>query len=123
MADALPVDIRHAAKIDRTRVARWAERVLAGERAAGGRPPLVHTAPARTHPARPCTPQPALAHPGPPVHTAARPRTPHARAHRALPVHTLCDVHEPVGAYRSRGGWRGTAARHGWAGAGPAAAP
>ena len=37
VADALPVDIRHAAKIDRTRVARWAERVLAGERA-GRRP-------------------------------------------------------------------------------------
>ena len=30
--DALPVDIRHASKIDRTRVARWAERVLAGGR-------------------------------------------------------------------------------------------
>jgi acyl-coenzyme A synthetase/AMP-(fatty) acid ligase/pimeloyl-ACP methyl ester carboxylesterase len=27
---ALPVDIRHASKIDRARVARWAERVLAG---------------------------------------------------------------------------------------------
>jgi cis-3-alkyl-4-acyloxetan-2-one decarboxylase / olefin beta-lactone synthetase len=37
VADALPVDIRHAAKIDRTRVAAWAERVLAGERA-GRRP-------------------------------------------------------------------------------------
>ena len=37
VADALPVDIRHAAKIDRTRVAGWAERVLAGERA-GRRP-------------------------------------------------------------------------------------
>jgi acyl-coenzyme A synthetase/AMP-(fatty) acid ligase len=37
VVDALPVDIRHAAKIDRTRVARWAERVLAGERA-GRRP-------------------------------------------------------------------------------------
>jgi acyl-coenzyme A synthetase/AMP-(fatty) acid ligase/pimeloyl-ACP methyl ester carboxylesterase len=34
--DALPVDIRHAAKIDRRRLARWAERVLAGARA--GRP-------------------------------------------------------------------------------------
>jgi olefin beta-lactone synthetase len=29
---ALPVDIRHAAKIDRQRLARWAERVLAGAR-------------------------------------------------------------------------------------------
>jgi acyl-coenzyme A synthetase/AMP-(fatty) acid ligase len=37
VADALPVDIRHAAKIDRTRVAAWAARVLAGERA-GRRP-------------------------------------------------------------------------------------
>lgn len=37
VADALPVDIRHAAKIDRTRVAGWAEQVLAGERA-GRRP-------------------------------------------------------------------------------------
>ena len=37
VADALPVDIRHAAKIDRTRVAAWAGRVLAGERA-GRRP-------------------------------------------------------------------------------------
>ena len=37
VADALPVDIRHAAKIDRTRVAGWAERVLAGSRA-GRRP-------------------------------------------------------------------------------------
>jgi olefin beta-lactone synthetase len=34
--DALPVDIRHAAKIDRQRLARWAERVLAGGRP--GRP-------------------------------------------------------------------------------------
>jgi acyl-coenzyme A synthetase/AMP-(fatty) acid ligase len=34
--DALPVDIRHAAKIDRQRLARWAERVLAGARV--GRP-------------------------------------------------------------------------------------
>ncbi|HEX6759071.1 MAG TPA: alpha/beta fold hydrolase [Propionibacteriaceae bacterium] len=33
---ALPVDIRHAAKIDRQRLARWAERVLSGARA--GRP-------------------------------------------------------------------------------------
>jgi hypothetical protein len=32
VADALPVDIRHAAKVDRTRVAAWAERALAGER-------------------------------------------------------------------------------------------
>jgi olefin beta-lactone synthetase len=30
---ALPVDIRHAAKIDRQRLARWAERLLAGARA------------------------------------------------------------------------------------------
>jgi olefin beta-lactone synthetase len=37
VADALPVDIRHAAKVDRTRVAAWAERVLAGERS-GRRP-------------------------------------------------------------------------------------
>jgi len=37
VADALPVDIRHAAKVDRDRVAAWAERVLAGERA-GRRP-------------------------------------------------------------------------------------
>ncbi len=34
--EALPVDIRHAAKIDRQRLARWAERLLAGARA--GRP-------------------------------------------------------------------------------------
>jgi olefin beta-lactone synthetase len=34
--DALPVDIRHAAKIDRLRLARWAGRVLAGARV--GRP-------------------------------------------------------------------------------------
>lgn len=33
---ALPVDIRHAAKIDRQRLARWADRVLAGARV--GRP-------------------------------------------------------------------------------------
>lgn len=33
---ALPVDIRHAAKIDRQRLTRWAERVLSGARA--GRP-------------------------------------------------------------------------------------
>ena len=37
VADALPVDIRHAAKIDRARVAGWAGRVLAGDRA-GRRP-------------------------------------------------------------------------------------
>ncbi len=30
--EALPVDIRHAAKIDRQRLARWAERLLAGAR-------------------------------------------------------------------------------------------
>ena len=30
LTDALPVDIRHASKIDRARVADWAERVLAG---------------------------------------------------------------------------------------------
>ena len=30
VTDALPVDIRHASKIDRARLARWAERVLAG---------------------------------------------------------------------------------------------
>ena len=34
--DALPVDIRHAAKIDRQRLARWAERALTGARI--GRP-------------------------------------------------------------------------------------
>ncbi len=28
----LPTDIRHNSKIDRTRLARWAERVLAGEK-------------------------------------------------------------------------------------------
>jgi acyl-coenzyme A synthetase/AMP-(fatty) acid ligase/pimeloyl-ACP methyl ester carboxylesterase len=33
----LPVDVRHASKIDRTRVARWAGRMLAGDRA--GRTP------------------------------------------------------------------------------------
>jgi olefin beta-lactone synthetase len=32
VADALPVDIRHAAKVDRTRVAAWAGQVLAGHR-------------------------------------------------------------------------------------------
>jgi olefin beta-lactone synthetase len=36
VVDALPVDIRHASKVDRTRLASWAERVLAGGRA--GRP-------------------------------------------------------------------------------------
>ena len=36
VVDALPVDIRHASKVDRTRLARWAERVLAGGRV--GRP-------------------------------------------------------------------------------------
>ena len=29
---ALPTDIRHNSKIDRTRLSEWAERVLAGER-------------------------------------------------------------------------------------------
>ena len=29
---AFPVDIRHQSKVDRTRLARWAERVLAGGR-------------------------------------------------------------------------------------------
>jgi len=32
VAPALPVDKRHNSKIDRTRIARWAERVLAGGR-------------------------------------------------------------------------------------------
>ena len=32
---ALPVDIRHASKVDRQALARWAERVLAGSK--GGR--------------------------------------------------------------------------------------
>ena len=35
VTDRLPVDIRHASKIDRARVARWAEHVLAGGRSAG----------------------------------------------------------------------------------------
>jgi acyl-coenzyme A synthetase/AMP-(fatty) acid ligase/pimeloyl-ACP methyl ester carboxylesterase len=35
VTDRLPVDIRHASKIDRTRVARWAEQVLAGHRPNG----------------------------------------------------------------------------------------
>ncbi|MET1004972.1 MAG: hydrolase, partial [Propionibacteriaceae bacterium] len=30
--DALPVDIRHASKVDRARVGRWADRVLSGAR-------------------------------------------------------------------------------------------
>ena len=33
VVDALPVDIRHASKVDRTRLSRWAGRLLAGERA------------------------------------------------------------------------------------------
>ncbi|GAA4979335.1 alpha/beta fold hydrolase [Pseudonocardia tropica] len=37
VTDRLPLDVRHAAKIDRARVARWAGLVLAGRRA-GGRP-------------------------------------------------------------------------------------
>ncbi|HKH54808.1 MAG TPA: alpha/beta fold hydrolase [Propionibacteriaceae bacterium] len=36
VVDSLPVDIRHASKVDRTRLAVWAERVLAGGRV--GRP-------------------------------------------------------------------------------------
>jgi olefin beta-lactone synthetase len=36
VVDSLPVDIRHASKVDRTRLAAWAERVLAGGRV--GRP-------------------------------------------------------------------------------------
>jgi len=32
VVDALPVDIRHAAKVDRARLGRWAGRLLAGER-------------------------------------------------------------------------------------------
>ena len=36
VAPALPVDIRHASKVDRAAVARWADRVLAGGRV--GRP-------------------------------------------------------------------------------------
>ncbi|HEY5981421.1 MAG TPA: AMP-binding protein [Microlunatus sp.] len=35
VTDRLPVDIRHASKIDRARVARWAEHVLAGGRPGG----------------------------------------------------------------------------------------
>jgi len=33
VTDRLPVDIRHASKIDRAAVARWADRILAGQRA------------------------------------------------------------------------------------------
>ena len=33
VVEQLPTDVRHNSKIDRTRVAAWAERVLAGERA------------------------------------------------------------------------------------------
>jgi acyl-coenzyme A synthetase/AMP-(fatty) acid ligase len=33
VVDALPVDIRHASKVDRARVGRWARRVLSGGRA------------------------------------------------------------------------------------------
>ncbi|GEK20600.1 alpha/beta fold hydrolase [Cellulomonas xylanilytica] len=33
VVEQLPTDVRHSSKIDRTRVAAWAERVLAGERA------------------------------------------------------------------------------------------
>jgi len=33
VVEHLPTDVRHSSKIDRTRVAAWAERVLAGERA------------------------------------------------------------------------------------------
>jgi olefin beta-lactone synthetase len=36
VVDSLPVDIRHASKVDRTRLSSWAERILAGGRA--GRP-------------------------------------------------------------------------------------
>jgi hypothetical protein len=36
VTDALPVDIRHASKVDRARLAKWADRVLAGGRV--GRP-------------------------------------------------------------------------------------
>jgi len=32
VVDALPVDIRHASKVDRARLGRWADRLLAGER-------------------------------------------------------------------------------------------
>ena len=32
VVDALPVDIRHASKVDRARLSRWAGRLLAGER-------------------------------------------------------------------------------------------
>ena len=33
LVPALPTDVRHNSKIDRVRVAAWAERVLAGDRA------------------------------------------------------------------------------------------
>ena len=33
VVEQLPTDVRHSSKIDRSRVAAWAERVLAGERA------------------------------------------------------------------------------------------
>ncbi|MET0788621.1 MAG: alpha/beta fold hydrolase [Cellulomonas sp.] len=33
VVDRLPTDVRHSSKVDRSRVAAWAERVLAGERA------------------------------------------------------------------------------------------
>ncbi len=33
VVEARPVDIRHASKVDRARLARWAGRLLAGERA------------------------------------------------------------------------------------------
>jgi hypothetical protein len=32
VVEGLPVDIRHASKVDRTRLGRWAGRLLAGER-------------------------------------------------------------------------------------------
>jgi hypothetical protein len=38
VASALPTDVRHNSKIDRTRVRRWAEAVLAGRTGAGRRP-------------------------------------------------------------------------------------
>ena len=33
VAPALPTDVRHNSKVDRTRVAVWADKVLAGQRA------------------------------------------------------------------------------------------
>jgi acyl-coenzyme A synthetase/AMP-(fatty) acid ligase len=33
VVEALPVDIRHASKVDRARLGRWAARLLSGERA------------------------------------------------------------------------------------------